>query len=123
MQLFLGILAVDSMLITYGDTTNAYQQSPPLTKQCYVTVNEAYCSWHKKQHRTDIDPKDWVMPLGRALQGHPEAGVLCKTMIIGVLEGDELGFKLTTHEWNLYIGTINGECVLVCHQVDESQGP
>jgi hypothetical protein len=69
-------LAVDDMLITYGHTTNAYQQSLPLTKQCYVTVNEEYRSWHKKQHGTDVDPKDRVMPLGRALQGHPEAGVL-----------------------------------------------
>ena len=40
-------------------------------------------------------------------------------MIVGILEGDELGFKSTTHEHNLYQGEINGELVLVCHQVDD----
>jgi hypothetical protein len=119
MRLFLSILAVDGMLITYGDTTNAYQQSPPPTKHCYVTVDEVYRSWHKKRHGTDVDPKDRVVPLGRALQGHPEAGVLWETMIVGVLEGDELGFKSTTHERNLYIGMIDGERVLICCQVHD----
>jgi hypothetical protein len=32
--------------------------------------------------------------LGRALQGHPEAGVLWKNMIVGVLEGPELWFQV-----------------------------
>jgi hypothetical protein len=113
MQLFLGISAVEGMLITYGRTTNVYQQSPPTTKQCYVTVDYAYHSWHKKRYGTDVDPKDQVVPLGRALQGHPEADILWETMIVGVLEGDKLGFKSMTHERNLYIGTIDGECVLV----------
>jgi hypothetical protein len=40
-------------------------------------------------------------------------------MIVGVLEGDELGFKSTTHERNLYIGMIDGEHVLICRQVDD----
>jgi hypothetical protein len=40
-------------------------------------------------------------------------------MIVGVLEGDKLAFKSTTHERNLYIGTIDGERVLVCRQVDD----
>jgi hypothetical protein len=119
MRLFLSISAVKGMRITYGDTLNAYQQSPPPTKQCYVTVDDAHHSWHKKCHGTDINPKAQVVPLGRALQGHPEAGVLWETMIVGVLEGDELGFKSTTHQRNLYIGTIDGECVLVCRQVDD----
>jgi hypothetical protein len=119
MQLFLGISAVEGMLIIYGDTTNSYHQSPPPTKQCYVTVDNAYRSWHKKRHGTNVDPKDRVVPLGRALQGHLEAGVLWETMIFGVLEGDKLGFKSTTHERNLYIRTIDGERVLVCRQVDD----
>ncbi len=53
-----------------------------------------------------------VVPLHKALQGHPEAGALWEHMIIGILEG--LGFHSTTHECNLYCGEINGELVLVC---------
>ena len=40
-------------------------------------------------------------------------------MIIGVLEGPELGFTSTTHERNLYQGKIDGETVLICRQVDD----
>ena len=53
-----------------------------------------------------------VVPLHKALQGHPEAGALWECMIVGILEG--LGFHSTTHECNLYRGEINGELVLVC---------
>jgi len=58
-----------------------------------------------------------VVPLHKALQGHPEAGALWERMIVGILE--ELGFHSTTHERNLYCGEINGELVLVCRQVDD----
>jgi len=39
-------------------------------------------------------------------------------MIVGILE-DKLGFCLTMHERNLYQGEIDGELLLVCHQVDD----
>ena len=39
-------------------------------------------------------------------------------MIVGILEGPELGFTSTTHERNLYRGLIDGDLVLVCRQVD-----
>jgi len=39
-------------------------------------------------------------------------------MIVGILE-DELGFRSTTHEHNLYCSEIDGKLVLVCHQVDD----
>ena len=39
-------------------------------------------------------------------------------MIVGILE-DELGFRSTIHERNLYRGEIDGELLLVCRQVDD----
>jgi len=57
------------------------------------------------------------VPLNKALQGHPEAGALWESMIVGILE--ELGFCSTTHKWNLYWGDINGELLLICCQVDD----
>jgi len=83
MRLFFGLSAVESMLVTFADTTNAFQQSPLPSEQCYVEIDDAYRSWHKKQFGTDVDPKTHVVPLGRALQGHPEAGVLWEKMIVG----------------------------------------
>ena len=99
------------------DTKNACQQSPPPTEQCYLEINKACRSWHRKRFGKDIDPRKHVIPVNRALQGHPEAGVLWEKLITGVLESDELGFKATTHERNLHQGEINGEMALVCRQV------
>lgn len=40
-------------------------------------------------------------------------------MIVGFFEGEELSFKSTTHEHNLYHGQVDGELVLMCHQADD----
>jgi hypothetical protein len=119
MRLFFAVAAAKGLTITVADTANAYQQSPPPTNKCYLQIDDAYRSWHLKRYGTDVDPKTHVIPLDRALQGHPEAGALWEKMIVGILEGDELGFTSTTHERNLYRGTIDGELVLVCRQVDD----
>lgn len=76
-------------------------------------------SWYNKRFGKDIDPTKYVIPVNKALQGHPEAGVLWGKMITGILESKELGFKSMTHEKNLYRGEIDGEMVLVCRLVDD----
>jgi hypothetical protein len=116
--MFFAIAAAKGLIITTADTSNAYQQSPPPTQKCYMMIDDAFRSWYHKRHGVDLDPKTHVVPLEIAMQGHPEAGALWETMIIGILEGDELGFKSTTHERNLYHGMIDGEVVLVCCMVD-----
>jgi hypothetical protein len=102
-----------------ADTTNTFQQSPPPTKKCYLTIDDAYRSWHLKCFGTDVDPATHVVPLKKSLQGHPEAGALWEKMIVGILEGPKLGFTLMTHERNLYCGSIDGTLILVCRQVDD----
>jgi hypothetical protein len=82
-----------------------------------LEIDDAYRSWYKKRFGKDEDPRTHVIPVNKALQGHPEAGVLWETMIVGILDG--LGFQSTTHERNLYRGEIDGELVLVCRQVDD----
>ena len=59
-----------------------------------------------------------MIPLFHALQGHPKAGVLWERMIQDILI-NKMKFKNTTHEKNLYIGSINGKEVIVCRQVDD----
>jgi hypothetical protein len=105
--------------VTFADTKNAFQQSPPPTEQCYLEVDDAYASWHLKRFGKDVDRTSYVIPLGRALQGHPEAGALWEKMANTILKDPELGFKATTHERNLYRGTVRGETVYVCRQVDD----
>jgi hypothetical protein len=119
MRMFFAVAAAKGLTITTADTSNAYQQSPPPTQQCYMMVDDAFRSWYHKRHGVDLDPNTHVVPLHRAMQGHPEAGALWESMIVGILEGKELGFKSTTHERNLYRGKIDGEEVLVCRMVDD----
>ena len=56
--------------------------------------------------------------LCRALQGHPEAGVLWEHLITETLI-DKIGFCKAVHERNIYSGTVNGKEVLVCCQIDD----
>jgi hypothetical protein len=119
MRLFFALSAALGLTVVFADTKNAYQQSPPPSVPCYLEIDDAYCSWYRKRFGKDIDPKEYVIPVNRALQGHPEAGVLWEKMIVGILTSAELGFTSTTHEKNLYRGEIDGELVLVCRQVDD----
>jgi hypothetical protein len=119
MRLFFALSAALSLIVTFADTKNAYQQSPAPSVMCYLGIDDAYRSWYRKHYGEDIDPSTHVIPVGKAFQGHPEAGVLWEKMITGILGSDELDFKSMTHERNLYRGEIDGEMVLVCRQVDD----
>jgi hypothetical protein len=113
MRLFFAINARLGYTVTFGDTTNAFQQTPPPTRNCYVRPDDAYKSWYRKKHGKDLPWDEYAIPIQRAIQGHPEAGALFERLIVGILQ-DELGFKCTTHERNLYRGKIDGKDVLVC---------
>lgn len=117
MRLFFALSAVHGCTVTIADTKNAFQQAPGPTEQCFLAVDEAIQSWYFKRFGVKLNPKTDVLPLNKALQGHPEAGALWEGMISGILS--EFGFKSTTHERNLYRGEIDGEMVLVCRQVDD----
>jgi hypothetical protein len=119
MRLFFAICGRLCMIIVYGDTDNAYQNAPPPTEPCYLEIDDAYRSWYKKRTGIDIDPRAYVIPALRAIQGHPEAGRLWEDFITQILESPPLNFKSTTHERNLYFGTIDGALVLVARQVDD----
>jgi hypothetical protein len=117
--LFFAIAASQNKIVTFVDTTNAFQQSPPPTEQCYLEIDDAYASWHMKRFGKAADRTTHVIPLGRALQGHPEAGALWEKMANTILKDPKLGFKATTHERNLYRGNVRGEVVYLCRQVDD----
>jgi hypothetical protein len=83
MHLFFAMAAAKGLTIHVANTANAFQQSPPPTKKCYLMIDEAYQSWHRKCYSFEVDPKTHVVPLDKALQGHPEAGALWEQMIVG----------------------------------------
>ena len=118
MRLFFALAAMESFLVSFADTVNAFQQSPPPSIPCYLEIDDAYASWYLKRFGKTLDRRKQVIPVERALQGHPEASRLWERMIVGILV-DQLGFISTTHERNLYRGKIDGKTVLVCRQVDD----
>jgi len=44
MKLFFALAAVHNKIVIIADMTNAYQQSPPPTKPCFLEFDEAYRS-------------------------------------------------------------------------------
>ena len=118
LRAFVAMCANRGFYICFGDVENAYQQSPPPSIDCFLEVDDTIADWYERRFGIRLDRAKEVIPLFRALQGHPEAGVLWERMITDILI-NKMGFKNTTHEKNLYIGSIDGEDVLVCRQVDD----
>ena len=118
LRAFIAIAVNRGYYICFGDVENAYQQSPPPTIDCFLEVDDTIYDWYLRKYGKKLDKFKDVIPLYRALQGHPEAGVLWERMITDILV-NKMGFKNTTHERNLYVGTIDGQEVLVCRQVDD----
>ena len=108
--LFFALFASRGYLIDFGDVNNAYQQSPPPSVDCYLEIDETIADWYERKFGVKLDKLKEVIPLYRALQGHPEAGVLWERMITNILI-NKLGFRTTTHEQNLYVGSIAGHCM------------
>ena len=118
LRLFLAMCAERGYYVTFGDVENAYQQSPPPTIACFLEVDDTIDDWYQNRFGVKLDRLKQVIPLHRALQGHPEAGVLWERMITDILI-NQMGFKNTSHEKNLYTGTMDGEEILICRQVDD----
>jgi len=62
MCLFFALAALHALIIIVADMSNAFQQSPPPTKQCYLQIDDAYWSWYKNCFNMDIDPTTHVVP-------------------------------------------------------------
>jgi len=82
----------------------------------FMKSDDAFCDWHLERTGVLLD-KDLVLPVLRALQGHPEAARLWEEYISAILK--DVGFKNTTHKKNIYTGQFCGEKVLLVCQVDD----
>ena len=114
----MSICAQRGYYICFGDVENAYQQSPPPSIDCYLGIDDTIEDWYLHRFGVKLDRLRDVIPLYKALQGHPEAGALWERMITDILV-NKLGFTTTTHERNIYSGTVEGHEILVCRQVDD----
>ena len=118
LRLFLAMCAQRGYCVVFGDVENAYQQSPPPSVDCFLEVDDTIKDWYLRRFGIKLDRLKEVIPLYKALQGHPEAGALWERMITDIII-NKMGFKNTTHEQNLHLGLIDGHEVPVCRQVDD----
>jgi hypothetical protein len=118
MKLFFAFCVIYMMIVTYGDSENAFQQLPPPRKKCYMAVDKAYQSWYWKHFQILLEPNKYAIEVTGAIQGHPEAGRLWEDFIVSFII-KVLKFTMTGYERNLCRGIFRGELVFICRQVDD----
>ena len=79
-RLFLAISANLDLKLYGGDAKDAFAHSSAPSVPTFVTIDDQYSDWYKFKFGKRIDPAQ-VLPVLRALQGHPESGKLWKKSI------------------------------------------
>jgi hypothetical protein len=102
-----------------GDAQDAYAHSPGPSTPCYLRIDDAFADWWFRKFGKHID-RSLVIPIQRALQGHPEAGRLWEDHITTILKDPaDFGYRNTIHEKNILHATVDGSPTLLCRQVDD----
>ena len=116
-RLFWAIVASLNYIVRGADASNAFAEAAPPKIPLYVRVDKPYREWYKARYNKDI-PDGYVLPVHRALQGHPEAPRSWGKLIDRIIR-TKIKLRPTTHEPCLYSGTFNGKNVLFLRQVDD----
>lgn len=116
-RLFYGVAAVENLVIFGADASNAFGEAPGPKQGTYIRPDAAFRDWWFARHKSHI-PDGYVIPVLRAMQGHPESPRLWEKHIDRILR-EELGFSPTVHEPCLYCGEVEGKRVLFLRQVDD----
>ena len=82
-----------------GDAKDAYVHAPPSETPSYLSIDDQYADWYKHKYGKEIDRRQ-VLPIERALQGHPESGKQWMRHIDGILS--KLGFIKARHDHSIY---------------------
>jgi len=101
------------------DVGNAFAEAPAPDKPFYMMVDDQFNEWWTEHLGRDPIPFGYVIPIHKALQGHPEAGRQWDKYISTILTKD-MGFTPTIHEPCLYYKHgPNHELTLILRQVDD----
>jgi KUP system potassium uptake protein len=115
-RLFYAIAAAENLIIFGADVSNAFSEAPPPKQGFYIQPDQAFRDWWVAKGNGEI-PAGHVIPVMRAMQGHPESPRLwekwCDKMV------KDLKFSPTTHEPCLYHGFIKGHKCYFKRQVDD----
>jgi deoxyuridine 5'-triphosphate nucleotidohydrolase len=120
-RIFWSLSALYNFITIGADASNAFAEAPAPKAPLFVSIDQPYHEWYREKYpdRPPL-PKDYVLPVQGALQGHPESARLWAKLIDRVIR--ELNLQPCTHEPCLYFtkdynGT--GKTVLFLRQVDD----
>ena len=116
-RVFYAAAAAENLVIYGSDVCNAFGEAPPPKQAYYIRPDKAFHHWWVHHKKRPPIPTGHVIPVLRAMQGHPEAPRLWEKHADALLR--DLGLTPTTHEPCLYSGIIAGERVLFKRQVDD----
>jgi hypothetical protein len=97
MRLFFALSAAMSFVVMGADCTNTYANSPSPTQATYVRIDDAYANWYLFRQGKEGD-RSLVLPVLKALEGHPEAGALWEKHINKILDDFDIVYTPHTSE-------------------------
>ena len=117
-QQFLALAAQQNFCLFGGDAKDAFAHSPSPEVPTFMMIDNQYYKWYLDRFKIKLD-KSRVLPVLRALQGHPESGKLWERHINNILMSPTLNFKHTTHDHTIYQTTFKSNKVLLFQMVDD----
>jgi hypothetical protein len=100
---FYGIAAAENLLVYGADVGNAFVEAPPPKQGAHIQPDHAFVEWWNARGFPSLLPGQ-VIPVMRAMQGHPESSRLWEKHIDRIIK--KRGFKPTVHKPCLYLGYI-----------------
>ena len=117
-RIFWATVAAKNLVVQGADASNAFAEADGPKFPLYVRANDPYREWWHEKMQQAMIPKGYVLPVHKALQGHPEAPRAWALKIDKILQ-KKLQFRPTTHEPCLYHGVHKGHEILFLRQVDD----
>ena len=116
-RIFYAASAVENLTIYGSDVSNAFGEAPAPKQGAFILPDRAFYQWWTKHKGRERIPPGYVVPVQRAMQGHPESPRLWEKHIDDILK--DIGLVPTVHEPCLYHGKIDGKRILFLRQVDD----
>lgn len=109
-RIFWATTATKNFIVRGADASNAFAEAGPPKIPLYIRVDTPYKEWYKAKYNKSF-PDDYVLPVQRALQGHPESSRSWAILIDKILR-NKLKLKPTRHEPCLYHGYYKNKEIL-----------
>ena len=99
------------------DVANAFGEAPKPERPFYMRIDAPFQTWWTEHKKRDPLPNDYVIPIEKNLQGHPEAPRQWNKYIDKILRN--MKFQATTHEPCFYYGRRDNQAIYILRQVDD----